>query len=97
MDEWSQRLGVTVHRVQVRPMRNKWASCSSHGVLTLNADLLRLPLDLVDYVLRHDLLHLKLPNHGKGFRTMTTSQIRDLPGQFCAGWHAGQRANRRCD
>ncbi len=77
VDQWSERLGVTVRRVQVRPMRNKWASCSSNGVLTLNADLLGLPLDLMDYVLCHDLLHLKIPNHGKGFRSMMGCYLPD--------------------
>ena len=61
---------MQVRRVQIRAMRNKWASCSSSGTLTLNADVLRLPLDLVDYVLCHDLLHLKIPDHGKGFQAM---------------------------
>jgi hypothetical protein len=88
VDEWSRRLGVKVHRVQVRPMRNKWASCSSNGVLTLNADLLHLPLDLVDYVLCHDLLHLKIPNHGKGFRSMMGCYVPDWHEREMrlAGW-----------
>ena len=58
-------------------MRSKWASCSSHGDITLNADLLYLPLDLVDYVLCHDLLHLKIPNHGKGFQAMMGCYLPD--------------------
>ena len=41
---WSERIGVQIKRVQVRPMRNRWASCSSNGILTLSTDLLQLPL-----------------------------------------------------
>jgi predicted metal-dependent hydrolase len=74
---WSERIGVQIKRVQVRPMRNKWASCSSNGTLTLSSDLLELPRDLVDYVVCHELVHLKVPNHGKGFRALMGCYVPD--------------------
>jgi predicted metal-dependent hydrolase len=77
VDMWAERLGVQVRRVQIRAMRTKWASCSTNGTLTLNADVLKLPPDLVDYVLCHDLLHLKLPDHGKGFRASIGCYLPD--------------------
>jgi predicted metal-dependent hydrolase len=81
---WAERLGVQVRRVQIRAMRTKWASCSTNGTLTLNADVLKLPPDLVDYVLCHDLLHLKLPDHGKGFRASIGCYLPDgCPSKFC--------------
>jgi len=69
---------VHVARVQIRQMRNKWASCSSKGTVTLNSDILVLPDDLVDYILVHELLHLKFPGHGKGWQAMM--------GVYVAGW-----------
>jgi len=72
---WSERLGVEIRRVQVRAMWNKWASCSSNGILTLSTDLLELPRDLVDYVICHELVHLKVPNHGKGFQALMGCHI----------------------
>jgi len=78
VDAWAKHIGVRVRRVQIRAMNSKWASCSANGTLTLNADVLELPPDLVDYVLCHDLLHLKLPDHGKGFRAMM--------GSYLPGW-----------
>ena len=74
---WSERIGVAIQRVQVRAMRHKWASCSSNGILTLSTDLLQLPLDLADYVICHELVHLKVPNHGKGFRALMGCHIPD--------------------
>jgi len=74
---WSERLGVEIRRVQVRAMRNKWASCSGNGILTLSTDLLELPRNLVDYVVCHELIHLKIPNHGKGFRALMGCYIPD--------------------
>jgi hypothetical protein len=58
-------------------MRNKWASCSNNGILTLSTDLLKLPRNLVDYVICHELVHLKVPNHGKGFRALMGCYISD--------------------
>ncbi len=70
VNAWSEGIGVPVTRVQVRRMRTKWASCSTQGTLTLGADLVRLPRELVECVICHDLLHLMIPDHGKGFQAL---------------------------
>lgn len=74
---WAQRLGVEIRRTQIRAMRSKWASCSNKGTLTLSSDVLHLPADLVDYIICHELLHLKIPNHGKAFQAMMACYIPD--------------------
>ncbi len=66
--QWSKRLKVTVRRLQIRAMTSKWGSISTKGNLTLSSDLCRLPLELVEYVVVHELLHLKFPNHSKGWK-----------------------------
>ena len=66
--DWSGRLGVRVVRTQIRTMRHKWGSISTAGTLTLAADILHLPLDLAEYVVVHELLHLKFPDHGQGWQ-----------------------------
>jgi len=81
--DWSERIGVAVGRVQVRTMRRKWASCSTQGTLTLSADLLRLPRDLVEYVVCHELVHLWVPEHGKGWQA--------LMGAYLPGWRVRER------
>jgi len=75
VDLWAERLGATVRQVRVRAMRRKWASFSSKGTLTLARDLLTLPVDLVEYTVCHELLHQRLPDHGKGFRAMLAAWI----------------------
>jgi predicted metal-dependent hydrolase len=67
---WAQRLGVTPREVHLRPMKRKWASCSSRGRLTFDLDLLRQPSKVRAEVIIHELLHLKLPNHGRLFRAL---------------------------
>jgi hypothetical protein len=58
-------------------MRRKWASISSKGTLTLARDLLQLPKDLVDHIICHELLHLKIPTHNRGFHAMLSAYIPD--------------------
>lgn len=74
---WSARLGVQVTRIQVRAMRSKWGSISTAGTLTLADDLLRLPEELVEYVIVHELLHLKFPDHRKGWRVSMGMYLPD--------------------
>lgn len=77
VDGWGEKLAVNVNRVQVRPMRQKWASMSSNGNLTLSDDLLSMAAELVDYVIVHELLHLKIPDHGRGFQAMLSAWLPD--------------------
>jgi len=88
VEAWAKRIGVRVQRVQIRAMRTKWASYSTSGTLTLNADVLRLPPALADYVICHDLLHVKVPDHGKGFRALLGCYLPDWRKRelALAGW-----------
>ena len=70
VEAWARKLEVEAHAIYIRPMRRKWASCSSAGTLTFNAELLGMPKDLGDYVIVHELLHLAVPNHGKLWKSL---------------------------
>jgi len=69
-EKWQKKLKVNVKRVQIREMKNKWGSCSTKGVLTINKELLKLPIKYAEYVIVHELLHLIVPNHGRTFKTL---------------------------
>ena len=73
--EWAAKLDVRVSGLYVRPMRNKWASCSTAGTLSLNDELLSLERDLGDYVMVHELLHLFVPNHGKLWKSLMRAHL----------------------
>ena len=77
VDRWAAKLGVTVERVQLRRMRNKWGSMSTRGTLTLADDLLRLPRRLAEYVIGHELLHLRIPKHDGAFRLVLSRHMPD--------------------
>ncbi|MBI5446417.1 MAG: M48 family metallopeptidase [Deltaproteobacteria bacterium] len=63
----SERTGLSYHRAFVKRQRTRWASCSRHRTISLNAKLLFLPPDLVDYAITHELCHVREMNHSKRF------------------------------
>ena len=67
---WATKLDVDIVWLGVRPMRNKWASCSTNGQLNFNEELLALEEALWDYVIVHELLHFSVPNHGKLWKSL---------------------------
>ncbi len=72
---WANKLDVTVAWLAIRPMRRKWASCSSRGQLCFSLDLLSLEPDLWDYVIVHELLHLTIPNHGRLWKALMRAHL----------------------
>lgn len=93
VDAWAGRIGVEVKRLQIRAMRRKWGSCSSRGVITLSTDLLRLPRELVEYVICHELVHRLVPGHNKTWKLLMDIHLpdwrareRQLEGWTIAGW-----------
>jgi predicted metal-dependent hydrolase len=75
--EWASKLGVKSRSLAIRPMRNKWASCSTSGSLNFNSELLGLDRDVADYVIVHELLHFSIPNHGKLWKTLMRAHLGD--------------------
>lgn len=67
---WSHRIGVEPKEVHVRPMSRKWGSCSTSGRLSFNAELLTKDAEFRRRVIVEELLHLKVPNHGKLFKRL---------------------------
>ena len=53
--------------VKLQRMRKRWGSASRAGTLVLNPDLIRAPMDCIDYVITHELCHLLAPDHGRQF------------------------------
>ncbi|MDZ7343342.1 MAG: M48 family metallopeptidase [candidate division KSB1 bacterium] len=75
VEAWARRIGVAPKEIRLRPMKRKWASCSSRGRLTFDTALLRQPARFRAEVIAHELLHLKVPNHGKLFRVLLKAHL----------------------
>jgi len=67
VEELSRPWGLEYGRVTVRDQRTRWGSCSRRGTLSLNWRLLILPPDVADYLIYHELAHLKHMNHSVRF------------------------------
>ncbi len=74
---WAERLEVEPAEVHVTVMRRKWASCSPRGRVTFNTELLGQPEALRREAIVHELLHLKVPNHGPLFRALLSSYLEN--------------------
>ncbi len=72
---WAAKLEVEVAWLGIRPMRRKWASCSTKGHLNFSTELLSQPTRIQDYVIVHELLHLRVPNHGKLFKSLMRAHL----------------------
>jgi len=51
----------------IKPLKTRWGSCSSAGIITINCYLMMMPWEIIDYVLLHELTHTKHLHHGKDF------------------------------
>ena len=75
VESWARRLNVRTRMVRVQRMTRKWGSCSTSGIITLAADLRDEDVGFQDFVIAHELLHLRVPNHGKLFKALMTAHV----------------------
>jgi predicted metal-dependent hydrolase len=62
-----QDLGVVPKRIVIKDQRRRWGSCTRSGTLNLNWRIVMSPTRIVDYLVAHELCHLKVPNHSRDF------------------------------
>ena len=67
VDKLAKKHGFTFQKVFLKNQKTRWGSCSSKGNINLNIQLMRMPDELVDFVIIHELAHTVEQNHGKKF------------------------------
>ena len=72
---WALKLKVNPRIIRVQEMRRKWGSCSSTGIVTLAIDLVDQDEPFQDYVIVHELLHLRYANHGRMFKALMSAHV----------------------
>ena len=77
LKDFADRYGFVYNRVTVKHNTSNWGSCSSKGNINLNLNLMRVPEPLQDYILLHELTHLKHPNHGPIFHAALERLLAD--------------------
>ena len=77
LKELAEQYGFRYNQVRIKHNVSNWGSCSVKGNINLNLNLMRLPEELRDYVMLHELCHLKHMNHGPQFHALLESVCPD--------------------
>ena len=83
---WAVKLRVNPRVVRIQAMRHKWGSCSWAGTVTLAADLVDQNSRFQDFIIVHELLHLRIPTHGRLFNALMSAYV--------PGWRQWEREGR---
>lgn len=75
--ELAARYSFSYNRVAIKHNASNWGSCSTKGNINLNLNIVRLPKVLQDYVLLHELCHLRHPDHGHAFHLLLEHVLTD--------------------
>jgi predicted metal-dependent hydrolase len=70
---WSRLLRVNPRLIRIQRMTNKWGSCSTGGIVTFAEDLIDHDESFQDFVIVHELLHLRIPTHGRLFKALMSA------------------------
>jgi predicted metal-dependent hydrolase len=73
----SQAHGLEYKRVFIKNQKTRWGSCSGNNNINLNINLIRLPEELIDYTILHELVHTRVKNHSQRFWDQMDKLIGD--------------------
>ena len=76
VEAWAKRMRVQPKVIHVRPMKRKWGSCSTLSCVSFDTTLLRQHAEFRKRVIVEELLHLRIPNHGRLFKTMLAAYLK---------------------
>jgi hypothetical protein len=88
--ELASRYGFVYNRVAIKHNSTNWGSCSSKNNINLNLNIVRLPSVLRDYILLHELCHLRHHDHGEGFHLLLEHVLTDNLMRLLADCEVGQ-------
>jgi predicted metal-dependent hydrolase len=87
--EASKELKVAVKKIRFRKMRTKWASCNSKGNISINSLMRDMPWGLIDYVVYHEVAHLKQMRHNDKFWRIIAKKFphyKELENELSIYW-----------
>jgi hypothetical protein len=87
LDAAVARAGHSYRSLQIRGQRTRWASCSTSGAMSFNWRLLLAPVEILDYVVEHEVAHLDVQDHSQRFWRLLASR--------CPEWREHERWLRR--
>ena len=75
LEYYNEYYQLEYNRVSIKKLKTRWGSCSSKKNLNFNYRIIFLPSDVADYIIVHELCHLKELNHSKTFWTLVAEQF----------------------
>jgi len=75
--KWSKIMGLNYSKVSFRKTKRQWGSCSSKNALSFNTMMLKLPQDVMEYIVIHELAHIKYKHHQKTFWSLVAKYMPD--------------------
>jgi hypothetical protein len=75
--ERAEQYGIPYPDLRIRKMRTRWGSCGKNDTIILNPELIRLPTQCIDYVIIHELCHLKIHKHNRDFYVLLARCMPD--------------------
>lgn len=85
LEELARQYGFEFNKVTIRNNRRNWGSCSSKNNISLNLQMMKLPVELIDYILLHELVHTEIKNHSAKFwsrlNQVSNNRARELSRQ----------------
>ena len=79
-EHYADQMGVEYDKIEIRNQRTKWGSCSTSGTISLNWRLIMAPPEIVDYLVVHELAHLREQNHGDEFWSLVAEHDPEYEG-----------------
>ncbi|MEI6857343.1 SprT family zinc-dependent metalloprotease [Psychrilyobacter sp.] len=77
LEKYTKLMDLYPEKIKIKPLKSAWGICYSSGTLTFNLNLIKVPLDVIEYLVVHELGHLKYPNHSKKYWEYIGEYIKD--------------------
>jgi len=86
IEKWSQTTGLTPSGYKFRKLAKRWGSCTNTNEIIINYDAIKLPFTVIDYIIVHELAHIKHRHHSKEFNKEVAKFIpnwKELHERLC--------------
>lgn len=78
---WAEKMGLPPTNLRFRKTKRQWGSCSGKNVLSFNTMMMKLPHDVIQYIIIHELAHIKHKHHQKDFWQLVEQHLPDYKKQ----------------
>lgn len=77
IEHYARKMGLNPSEVRFKKMKRRWGSCDSNKVVTFNTMMMQLSYEHIDYIIVHELAHLRHMNHSKAFHALVRSILEN--------------------